>query len=83
MILGSRQISSFLWCQIERCYIPDEVFGTHDCGGHCVAEGLELDEFVLLEELLAKEDVEVLVPLVGHVDDVGVLSGSLSLDFHF
>ena len=39
---------------------------------------------MLLEELLAKEDVEVLVPLVGHVDDVGVLSRSLSLGgFHF
>jgi hypothetical protein len=35
----------------------------------------------LLEQLLAEEDVEVLVPLVGHVDDVGVLAGCLT--FHF
>jgi len=30
---------------------------------------------VFLEQLLAEEDVEVLVPLVGHVDDVRILSG--------
>jgi hypothetical protein len=29
---------------------------------------------VLLEQLLAKEDVEAGISLVGHVDDVGILS---------
>lgn len=39
---------------------------------------------MLLEELLAEEHVEVLVSLVGHVDDVGVLSwlSGLGLLFH-
>ena len=40
---------------------------------------------VLLEQLLAQEDVKARVPLVGHVDNLGVLSGFLRLldAFHF
>ncbi len=61
--------------------LPDEILSGHDSGGDCVAEGLELDPVVLLQKLLAEEHVEVLVSLVRHVDDVGVLSGLLSLGF--
>ena len=61
-------------------YLPDEVLCAHDCGGDGVAESLELNPVVFLEELLAQEDVEVLVPLVGDVDDVGVFARCLA--FH-
>ena len=65
-------------------HLPHEVLSRHDGGGDGVAEGLELDPVVLLEELLAEEHVEVLVSLVRHVDDVGVLSWLGGLDlFHF
>jgi len=60
--------------------LPDEVLSAHDSDRYGVAEGLELDPAVLLEELLAEEDVEAGVSLVRHVDDVGVLSG---LFLHF
>lgn len=65
--------------------LPDEVFGAHDGNGDGVAESLELNLSMLLEELLAQEDVEAGVSLVGHVNDLGVFSNNLLniLVFHF
>lgn len=58
----------------KRC-LPDEVLSASDGDGHGVSEGMEFDLLVLLEQLLAKEDVEVLVSLVRDVDDVRIFSG--------
>ena len=61
--------------------LPDEVLSAHDSDGYGVAEGLEFDPPVLLKQLLAEEDVEAGVSLVGNVDDVGVFSDFLILHF--
>ena len=57
--------------------IPDEVLSAGDGDRHGVAESVELNLSVFLEQLLAEEDVEVLVSLVRNVDDVWVFPRGL------
>jgi hypothetical protein len=59
--------------------IPDEVLGSLDTGGNCIAEGVELDCGVILEDLLSEVHVELGLSLVGHIDLVGVFAGCLGL----
>ena len=56
--------------------LPDEVLSAHDGDRDGVAEGLEFDLSVLLEQLLAQEDIEAGISLVGNVDDLGVFSNN-------
>ena len=62
------------WCRTLVKYLPDEILSRLNGDRDGVAESLELDPVVLLEELLAEENVEARVSLVGNVDDVGILS---------
>ncbi len=76
-IAATKNVTATDSIQIVLFLLPDEVLSAHDSDRDGVAEGLELDPAVLLEQLLAQEDVEARVSLVGNVDDVGVLSGLL------